>query len=145
MTGSDTGPQIQVSADEDWKSRVKAEDAARDAQFRKTDASADAGKTASSARPEERKTETPVEFPDATFEALLGMLSTQAMVALGLLPNPATRKVEKQLPLARYFIDLIAVLEKKTAGNLAGEEAAALDEALHSLRMTFVQRSKETV
>ena len=72
------------------------------------------------------------------------MLSTQAMVALGLIPNPATRKAEKELPLARYFIDLIGVLEKKTAGNLDRDEAAALDETLHTLRMAYVQRSKET-
>jgi hypothetical protein len=61
-----------------------------------------------------------------------------------LIPNPATKTAEKQLPLARYFIDLISVLEQKTAGNLDREEAAALDETLHTLRMAYVQFSKET-
>ena len=71
------------------------------------------------------------------------MLSTQAMLGMGLLPNPATRKPETQLPMARYFIDLIGVLEQKTAGHLDPEESAALDETLHSLRMAYIQCSNE--
>jgi hypothetical protein len=148
--GSAKGPQLEVSADEDWKNRVKAEDAAFDQKFTgsetasaKTAASGSAGaQRATNSESSERQ---PLpQFPEPTFATLLAMLSTQAMVALGLIPNPATRKAEKELPLARYFIDLISVLEQKTAGNLDSEEAAALEESLHTLRMVYVQRSKET-
>jgi Domain of unknown function (DUF1844) len=162
MTGDETGPQIQsgasdaqiqLSADEDWKNRVKAEDAAIDQQFRdEKEGSASASPTADkqSAPKEPRskqptgKPEAPQEFPEATFEALVAMLATQAMVALGAVRNPATEKAERQLPLARYMIDLLGVLEQRTNGNRSPDESAALDEALHSLRMMYVQSSKMT-
>jgi hypothetical protein len=157
-SASATGQQIEVSSDEDWKSRVKAEDAALDQKFHKqepegTTPPADSptspprdpsAKREESARREAGPRQAASEFPEASLVALIGMLSTQAMVALGLIPNPATKTAEKQLPLARYFIDLISVLEQKTAGNLDREEAAALDETLHTLRMAYVQFSKET-
>jgi hypothetical protein len=149
--------KIEITADEDWKSRVKAEDAAFDQQFHQPDSAPTKPETGEVAQPPASKTEAARErraerraereaasLPEPSLATLLGMLSTQAMVALGLLPNPATNKAEKELPVARYFIDLIGVLEKKTAGNLDPDEAAALDETLHTLRMAFVQRSKET-
>ncbi len=150
--GIAAGQKVEITADEDWKSRVKAEDAALDQQFQQADATAAKAETGEAARPPEPRTEAregsakreAPPLPEPSLATLLGMLSTQAMVALGLLPNPATRKAEKELPLARYFIDLIGVLEKKTAGNLDRDEAAALDETLHTLRMAYVQRSKET-
>jgi hypothetical protein len=149
--GTATG-KIEIATDEDWKSRVKAEDAALDRQFRKEDTTRPNTEAAGASRSAEPRTETggsssgreAPPLPEPSFATLIGMLSTQAMVALGLLPNPATKKAEKELPLARYFIDLIGVLEKKTAGNLERDEAAALDETLHTLRMAYVQRSKES-
>ena len=83
-------------------------------------------------------------LPEASLASLLAMLSNQAMVALGLIRNPVTGKAKKELPLARYFIDLIDILEQKTKGNLDPDEAAALDETLYTLRMAYVHRSKET-
>jgi hypothetical protein len=83
-------------------------------------------------------------MPQPTFGDLVGLLSAQAMMFLGLIPNPATQKAETQLPTARYFIDMISILEEKTAGQLTKEESHILDETLHSLRMTYMQRSKQT-
>ncbi len=72
-------------------------------------------------------------------------MATQATVALGLVPNPATRKADKNLPMARYFIDLLGVLQEKTKSSLDQDELLGLEDTLHSLRMAYVQRSKETV
>jgi hypothetical protein len=83
-------------------------------------------------------------MPDPTFGDLVGWLATQAMMFLGEIPNPATQKPEMQLPVARYFIDMVAILEEKTAGQLTKEESHTLDDTLHSLRMTYMQRSKQT-
>jgi hypothetical protein len=155
------GPQIEITADEDWKSRVRAENAALEQKFQTDEpASAKAGdegparsadeKSSKSAETAPREAQAsrerrePPPLPEASLAALLGMLSNQAMVALGLIRNPATGKAEKELPVARYFIDLISVLEQKTQGNLDSDEAAALDETLHTLRMAFVHRSKDT-
>lgn len=152
--GGSGKPQIQIVADEDWKSRVQAENAALDQKFHAEEPSAAKGQPASAptpdAAPKSAAQEPATEheqlppLPDASLAALLAMLSNQAMVALGLIRNPVTGKAEKELPLARYFIDLIGVLEEKTKGNLDSDEAAAIDETLHTLRMAFVHRSKES-
>jgi hypothetical protein len=149
-----SGPQIEVASDEDWKNRVKAEDAALDQRFRgggaQSPATAEPARTAqptgSAASREARPAEpqSAWEMPQPTFGGLVGLLSAQAMMFLGLIPNPATQNAETQLPTARYFIDMISILEEKTAGQLTKEESHFLDETLHSLRMTYMQRSKQT-
>jgi Domain of unknown function (DUF1844) len=147
MTGDDTEPQVQLSADEDWKNRVKAEDAAIDQQFRDKSAASGAPQSGASEHADEqtrRKPESPPDLGEANFDALVAMLSAPAMVALGAVPNPATKKAEPQLPMARYLIDLLGVLEQRTTGNRSPEESEALEETLHSLRMMYVQRSRMT-
>jgi hypothetical protein len=92
---------------------------------------------------EEAPAAAPLNLPPADFSILLGMLSTQAMVAVGAIPNPATGKADVQLDLAQHFIGLIAVLEEKTKGNLSSDENAMLDSTLHHLRLMFLEQSKE--
>jgi hypothetical protein len=162
------GSRIEVAGDEDWKSRVKAEAAALDQQFRsqppgnptaapkpagqanaETPSAATSEATAASDTPDSASRAFPDreparEMPEPTFADLVALLSTQAMMFLGLIPNPATQKTVTQLPTARYFIDLISILEEKTAGRITKEESTILAETLHSLRMTFMQRSKQT-
>ena len=43
---------------------------------------------------------------------------------------------------ARQTIDLIAILEQKTKGNLTEEEKKLVNETLFQLRMAFVEVSK---
>lgn len=78
-------------------------------------------------------------IPPADFPTLVTMLSTQAMVGLGFIPHPATGKPTPNLELARHFIDLLGVIDKKTVGNLEPDEHKFLDSTLHDLRMAFVQ------
>lgn len=78
------------------------------------------------------------------FLDMVGLFSTQAMMALGKLANPATSKAEKNLPLARALIDMLTMLEKKTAGNLTPDEARLLRSALTDLQLMFVEESKPT-
>jgi hypothetical protein len=40
---------------------------------------------------------------------------------------------------ARHFIDILAALEAKTAGNLSPEEAAFLTDLVFQLRAAYVQ------
>jgi hypothetical protein len=58
-------------------------------------------------------------------------------------PHPATGKVERDIPQAKHFIDMLAVLQEKTNGNRTPEESAFLDGALYELRMVFVEESKK--
>jgi len=78
------------------------------------------------------------QIPAASFEMLVTMLATQALVALGQIPGSDGEKLELNKPLAKHFIDLLAVLETKTSGNLEPPQAKMLGELLHNLRMQFL-------
>ena len=73
--------------------------------------------------------------PPATFEFLVHTLFTQALMALGRIPNPITKQTHVNLATARHFVDMLAMLEQKTAGNLSADEARMLEEIQHQLRM----------
>lgn len=75
--------------------------------------------------------------PPASFTVLVSMLFSQAMVMLGQMPGP-DGKPEINKPFAKHTIDTLEVLEAKTAGNLDDDEKNVLSEALHVLRMAFV-------
>lgn len=131
-------------SDEAWKERVKAEAAALDAQRA---GEAPTGTQAGSRRDgrttsQERRSIDPSQLPPANLATLVTMLSTQAMVALGLLPDPLTGQPEPQLPLARHYIDLLGVIEEKTQGRLSSDEQRLLESSLHELRMAYVELAK---
>jgi hypothetical protein len=135
MSESDQGKRpIEVVSDEDWKEQVKAADAKLDAERQAGQQSASTGESPSG----EGGTEKDPQLPPASFEMLVRMFSTQAIVALGLIPTPEG-KVERQLPLARHFIDILAVLEEKCTGNLSPEEDRLLENTLHELRMAYIE------
>jgi hypothetical protein len=83
-----------------------------------------------------------MKLPPASFPMLISMFSTQAMVSLGLMPNPLTGKAEPELILAKHYIDLLSVLEEKTVGNLEAQEKRMLGDSLHELRMLYVQQTR---
>ena|SRR5579863_3824116 len=81
------------------------------------------------------------ELPPADFDFLVYSLRLQAELNLGLLPlgsmgenNPAP-----DFELASHNIDLLAMLQQKTKGNLSTEEQRALDNSVTELRFRFVQ------
>jgi len=81
------------------------------------------------------------EIPPARFEILVQLLSSQALLALGLIPDPQGN-TEVRLPIARHFIDLLAILETKTKSNLTGHESQMLERSLHELRVLFLEKSQ---
>ncbi|HJM20103.1 MAG TPA: DUF1844 domain-containing protein [Candidatus Thalassarchaeaceae archaeon] len=72
------------------------------------------------------------------FFGLIQMLQRSALVALGQMPdhegNHSVNTAE-----AKAAIDIIAVLHKRTNGNLSGAEETVLQGILTELRMIFVQ------
>ena len=82
--------------------------------------------------------------PTLDFNVLVLSLGSSAIVHLGEAPDPTTgQKREKpELSLAQQSIDLLAVLQEKTRGNLTDEEARFLDNILYDLRMLYVQVSQ---
>jgi uncharacterized protein DUF1844 len=79
------------------------------------------------------------KLPPASFEVLLQMLAGPAFVHLGLVPNPATQAMNRDLDQARWHIDLLHVFEERTRGNLNDAERAMLDQMLHELRSVFTK------
>ena len=92
------------------------------------------------ARDQERARETPL--PVITFSTFIFSLNTSALVHLGDYPDPATGKNEVDLPLAKQTIDLIALLEEKTRGNLTKDEESLLKHILYDLRLRYVQKTR---
>ena len=74
-----------------------------------------------------------------SFEVIVSTYATQAAVALGQLENPLTRKTEKDLPQAKFAIDLLQILDEKTRGNRTGEEDKFLSDCLYQLRMIYLK------
>ncbi len=80
--------------------------------------------------------------PPASMMLLVTTLATQAMGAMGLMPDEQGASLPVNLDFARHFIDMLSVLEEKTNGNLSDDEKVYLGDALHQLRMAFVAVSK---
>jgi len=78
----------------------------------------------------------------ALFLRLVLGLQQSAMIALGKLMNPLTRKVDVHLEAARDTIDTLAALEARTRGNLEPDEARVLQQALTDLRMNYLDEVK---
>ena len=97
-----------------------------------------AGDSASSPIVGQDSRETKMDFP-----TLVLSLTTTAMLQMGLVPDPVSQKVEKNLPAARQTIDILEILKDKTQGNLKPDEARLLDRCLHDLKMSFVQSSQK--
>jgi len=67
------------------------------------------------------------------------MCTSPALIGLGILPTPGQEQPSIDLPLARHFIDLLALLNEKTGDRLDATDQQAIDQSLHELRMAFVQ------
>ena len=74
-----------------------------------------------------------------TFSTFLLSLSTQALVHLGEIADPAGGQVGTDLVAAKQIIDLLGVLETKTRGNLDEAEQGLVESMLYDLRMKYVE------
>ncbi len=80
-------------------------------------------------------------MPQARFDLFVSGLAMEALIALGEMAHPVTRRQSLNLPQARYLIDLLGVLENKTKGNLSMDEAQMLKDTLYQLRMRYLSRA----
>ena len=87
-------------------------------------------------------TPTKQQLPPPTLITLVSLLGTQVLVALGQIPNPMTNKAEPDAEQASHGIELISMLETKTANNRTPEESQLFEAVLHQLRLLFVQMKK---
>jgi hypothetical protein len=76
---------------------------------------------------------------EATLSLLIMSIASNAMMALGLTPDPQTNKTEVDKNLARFNIDLLVMLREKTKNNLSSDEDGLLNQVLQDLQMRYVQ------
>jgi len=124
---AEEGKKEEKKIDEDWKQQAQKEKeilaAQEEAEKEKTQ--------------EESKHRGPL--PRGNFAALVSMLVTQALFALGVLEVRGQEKREPDLEMAKYNIDMLATLEEKTKGNLTEEEKRVLENTLNEVRMAYVK------
>jgi hypothetical protein len=87
------------------------------------------------------------ELPPADFDFLIYSLRLQTELSLGLLPlgPPGEDDNGLDLDLARHNIDLLAMLQHKTKGNLTAQEQKALDNSVAHLRVHFTHIQQEAL
>jgi hypothetical protein len=74
-----------------------------------------------------------------TFAGFILSLAHTAAIHFGDLPDPATGTVTANLTAARQMIDILALLEEKTRGNLSAQERQMLEQLLYELRLRHVE------
>ncbi len=79
-----------------------------------------------------------------SISTLVLSIASSAAISLGLSPNPSSNKVEKDLNMAEFNIDLLRLLKEKTQGNLTGEETKFFDSVITDLQLKYVELSRVT-
>ena len=71
----------------------------------------------------------------------LGLLAAKAWEGMGLVPNPATNKVQKDLQDARVAIDAYAALFEAVRAQIEDQPRREMETVLTTLRLNFVEKS----
>jgi hypothetical protein len=80
---------------------------------------------------------------EMSFATFMVSLSTQALVHLGEIPDAQSGQFAADLLAAEQLIDLIAMLQDKTRGNLDEGETQLVQSILFELRMRYVERARQ--
>jgi hypothetical protein len=80
--------------------------------------------------------------PSEGFVQLVTLLAQNSLALMGMLPDGQFGG-RADLRAARQMIDMIAMLEEKTKGNLNEQEQALLHDYLSELKLAYVQSSKK--
>lgn len=126
------GDELKIQVDSDWKAQARAEKERLAKKPAETAAKPAAAAGAGAARGTQ-------QIPPASFQTLVTTLATQALFAMGGIPDPRTGQRMAHLTLARHHIDLLGVLEEKTRNNLTEEETGTLAQTLYELRSRYIQ------
>ena len=78
-------------------------------------------------------------LPAVDFHTFVLSLGSSALLHLGELEHPEVGGKQIDLPLAKHTIDILAMLEAKTRGNLTGPEEKLIQSLLYDLRLRYVE------
>ncbi len=115
-------PSSKIIVDSDWKAQAQAEKE----KLAEVDEHAEAASGQGG-------------LPPADFQSIVGTLFSQALMYLGGMADRRSGAVMVDLEAGKHFIDLLAVLETKTKGNLDTTEKELMTQALAEARGMFVE------
>jgi hypothetical protein len=72
---------------------------------------------------------------------LLGLLASKAREGMGLIPNPATQKIQKDLAGARMAIDAYGAIFGVVRADVEEQHCREMEAMLTTLRINFVEKS----
>src|ERR1044072_2864015 len=74
----------------------------------------------------------------ASFISFVMPIASNAASALGMMEHPVTHQRDVDVELGKHWIDILGMLQKKTAGNVTPQEKRMLEGLLADLRMQYV-------
>ena len=80
-------------------------------------------------------------LPEIDFATFILSMGSSVLVHLGEMDGPDA-EAERDLPLAKQTIDLLALLQEKTKGNLDEAEDNLLRSLLYDLRIKYVDATR---
>jgi len=128
---------------------MKKKEEARDKKTEK-DEEIKEGKTQKEEKEEteekEKKQKEDFKEPDlpVLFVWFISMLSGKTWEYLGLIMNPETKEINKDLKKAKIAIDTVAFLYDQIKDDLNSEDFKRIENLLANLRMNYVEKLKES-
>jgi hypothetical protein len=87
--------------------------------------------------------EHPVALGPVDFSTHVLSLASSALIALGKMPAPDGQPHPLDVETAKFLIDVLAMLEGKTKGNLDEAESKLLASLIYDLRVAFVDTNSK--
>jgi hypothetical protein len=82
-------------------------------------------------------------LPAIDFATFVLSLSHSVLMHLGDAPDPSGGITRRDVPMAKQTIDVLGLIQEKTAGNLTGEEERLLNQVLIDLRARYEEVVRE--
>ena len=73
------------------------------------------------------------------FSYVVDTFRSSASISMGKMKNPVTNKTNVNIQQAKYYLDLLIMLQKKTKNNLTDYEEQMLINTVSELKMRFIE------
>ena len=73
------------------------------------------------------------------FSYVVDTFRSSASISMGKMENPVTNKINVNIGQAKYYLDLLIMLQKKTKNNLTEYEEQMLINTVSELKMNFME------
>jgi DNA replication initiation complex subunit (GINS family) len=80
---------------------------------------------------------------DVLFYQLVLSMQANAWTQMGKTASPLTGKMERNLEQAKFSIDMLEMIQRKTLSNLTDDEKKLLEHTLFELRMNYIDEVKK--